>query len=201
QVSNFMDAITGESMTPSSEDPIDFNARDGVEAQGGEGGGNYNAQERQCPPKRHSENVNTSTQSKEGDKRAKCQYCKNDACGDSKSGTTVMKNHLDRCKEYPPNIDNSQRLLSLQKLSKILGVPTDEDWDRITSMLPFLKLIYDASLRFSRSLNATSNVYFQELVAISKMIKKKSESSDFCERFIAHGMKRGYIAVVHCCCA
>lgn len=51
---------------------------------------------------------------KDGGKRAKCNYCKNDVvCGDSKSGTSVMKNHIERCKEYPPNIDKTQRLLSL----------------------------------------------------------------------------------------
>ncbi|KAL2938242.1 Zinc finger BED domain-containing protein RICESLEEPER 2 [Bienertia sinuspersici] len=76
------------------------------------------------------------------------------------------------------------------KLSKTLSVPTDEDWDRIASILPFLKFFYDATLRLSGSLYATSNVYLQELVAISKMIKKKSESSDFSERFMAHGMKK-----------
>ncbi|CAO2837661.1 unnamed protein product [Amaranthus hypochondriacus] len=51
---------------------------------------------------------------KNGEKRAERSYCKIDVCGDSKSGTTVMKNHLLRCKEYPPNIDKKQRLLSLQ---------------------------------------------------------------------------------------
>ncbi|KAL2894265.1 Zinc finger BED domain-containing protein RICESLEEPER 1 [Bienertia sinuspersici] len=125
---------------PSSEDPFDSNAHDGVEALGGEGGGNSNAQERQSPPKRPNENVDTSTQSKE--------------------------------------------------LSKTLGVPTDEDWVRIASMLPFLKNFYDATLRLSRSLYATSNVYLQELFSISKMIKKKSESNDFGEKFMAHGIKK-----------
>ncbi|CAO2832430.1 unnamed protein product [Amaranthus hypochondriacus] len=42
---------------------------------------------------------------KNGEKRAECSYCKIDVCGDSQSGTTVMKNHMLRCKEYPPNID------------------------------------------------------------------------------------------------
>ncbi|CAO2831225.1 unnamed protein product [Amaranthus hypochondriacus] len=51
---------------------------------------------------------------KNGEKRAECSYCKIDVCGDSKSGTSVMKNHLLRCKEYPPNIDKKQRLLSFQ---------------------------------------------------------------------------------------
>ncbi|KAL2937421.1 putative serine acetyltransferase 5, partial [Bienertia sinuspersici] len=65
-----MDGMTGESVTLSSEDPTNSNARDGVDAQGGEGGGNSNAQERQSPPKRPNENVDTSTQSKGKEKRS-----------------------------------------------------------------------------------------------------------------------------------
>ncbi|KAK9713914.1 hypothetical protein RND81_06G058800 [Saponaria officinalis] len=51
----------------------------------------------------------------DGKKRAGCRYCTSNVCGDSKSGTSVMKNHLDRCLEYPPNIfDKSQQHLALQ---------------------------------------------------------------------------------------
>ncbi|KAK9706398.1 hypothetical protein RND81_07G121500 [Saponaria officinalis] len=49
----------------------------------------------------------------DGKKRAGCRYCTSNVCGDSKSGTSVMKNHLERCLEYPPNIDKSQKLLAL----------------------------------------------------------------------------------------
>ncbi|KAL2903417.1 Zinc finger BED domain-containing protein RICESLEEPER 2 [Bienertia sinuspersici] len=56
---------------------------------------------------------------KDGEIRAQCTYCKGDVCGNSKSGTTVMKNHLVRCKRYPPNIDMSQTLLSLSQSEQI----------------------------------------------------------------------------------
>ncbi|KAK9677784.1 hypothetical protein RND81_11G166700 [Saponaria officinalis] len=49
----------------------------------------------------------------DGKKRAGCRYCTSNVCGDSKSGTSVMRNHLERCLEYPPNIDKSQKLLAL----------------------------------------------------------------------------------------
>ncbi|KAK9671623.1 hypothetical protein RND81_12G043100 [Saponaria officinalis] len=51
----------------------------------------------------------------DGKKRVGCRYYTSNVCGDSKSGTSVMKNHLDRCLEYPPNIiDKSQKHLALQ---------------------------------------------------------------------------------------
>uniref|UniRef100_A0A803N6R2 BED-type domain-containing protein n=1 Tax=Chenopodium quinoa TaxID=63459 RepID=A0A803N6R2_CHEQI len=77
-----------------------------------------------------------------------------------------------------------------EELTKSNGVSTDDDWDRVASLLPFLKIFYDATLRLSGSLYVTSNVYLQELVTIGKMIKRKCESSDLGERLMAHGMKR-----------
>uniref|UniRef100_A0A803MVU4 BED-type domain-containing protein n=1 Tax=Chenopodium quinoa TaxID=63459 RepID=A0A803MVU4_CHEQI len=77
-----------------------------------------------------------------------------------------------------------------EELTKSNGVPTDDDWDLVASLLPFLKIFYDATLRLSGSLYVTSNVYLQELVTIGKMIKRKCESSDLGERLMAHGMKR-----------
>lgn len=126
-----MDGMTGESVTPSSGDAVASTEQgDGGEPQK-EGASIVPEVQAQVPSKRPNVDSNKGTQSKgkkkrswvwehfeeftkDSDKRAKCHYCKIDVCGDSKSGTTVMKNHLDRCKEYPPNIDKKQRLLSLQ---------------------------------------------------------------------------------------
>uniref|UniRef100_A0A803M801 BED-type domain-containing protein n=1 Tax=Chenopodium quinoa TaxID=63459 RepID=A0A803M801_CHEQI len=172
---------------------------------------------------------------KDGDKRSKCVHCKVDVCGDSKMGTSAMKNHIERCKEYPPNVDKSQRLLGFQieqsqqtlgdvsvgeaigkavekcllewgitqafdllensdggkffsELTKMSGVPTDMDWDRVASFIPF-KIFHDATMRLSGSLYATTNVYLLELVTIGKMIKKKCESVDIRERRKMHYVK------------
>ncbi|XP_056683460.1 zinc finger BED domain-containing protein RICESLEEPER 2-like [Spinacia oleracea] len=126
-----MDETTGESITPtgpSSEDPV-------VSSAPCEGGQNQQEQGAAAVPKAPAKRPATETATdaqnkgkkkkswlwdhfeliiKNGEERAKCVYCPTDVCGSSKTGTSVMKNHLLRCKEYPPNIDKSQRLLSLQ---------------------------------------------------------------------------------------
>ncbi|KAL2901582.1 Zinc finger BED domain-containing protein RICESLEEPER 2 [Bienertia sinuspersici] len=76
------------------------------------------------------------------------------------------------------------------ELSKSLGVPSDDDWDCVKAFVPFLKIFYDATLRLSGSLYCTTNVYLQELVTISRMIRKKCESIDMNESIMAKGMKK-----------
>nr|XP_016502470.1 PREDICTED: uncharacterized protein LOC107820662 [Nicotiana tabacum] len=49
--------------------------------------------------------------------KARCRYCKQAyVANSSKNGTTGLKNHLLRCKEYPLNItqDNSQTKINFQ---------------------------------------------------------------------------------------
>uniref|UniRef100_A0A803MTM2 hAT-like transposase RNase-H fold domain-containing protein n=1 Tax=Chenopodium quinoa TaxID=63459 RepID=A0A803MTM2_CHEQI len=87
-------------------------------------------------------------------------------------------------------LENSDGGKFLAELTQLSGVPTDIDWDRVASLLPFLKIFYDATLRLSGSLYATTNVYLLELVTIWKMIKKKCESVDSGEMLMAHGMKK-----------
>lgn len=57
--------------------------------------------------------------------RAKCVYClKADyACDTTANGTKSLNNHVERCKEYPPNkinIDAKQKVLSFDNPSKIV---------------------------------------------------------------------------------
>uniref|UniRef100_A0A803LUM0 hAT-like transposase RNase-H fold domain-containing protein n=1 Tax=Chenopodium quinoa TaxID=63459 RepID=A0A803LUM0_CHEQI len=85
------------------------------------------------------------------------------------------------------NSDGGKFLAELTKLSSVL---TDNDWDRVASLLPFLKIFYDATLRLYGSLYATINVYLLELVTIWKMIKKKCENVDSGEMLMAYGMKK-----------
>ncbi|KAH9604933.1 hypothetical protein KSS87_022521 [Heliosperma pusillum] len=76
------------------------------------------------------------------------------------------------------------------ELSKNRGVPTEIDWECVSSLLPFLKIFYDATLRLSGSLYITTNVYLQEIVGIGMMIDKKCESSDVGVKLMASGMKK-----------
>uniref|UniRef100_A0A803LAE6 BED-type domain-containing protein n=1 Tax=Chenopodium quinoa TaxID=63459 RepID=A0A803LAE6_CHEQI len=87
-------------------------------------------------------------------------------------------------------LENSDGGKFFSELTKISGVPTDMDWHRVASFIPFLKIFYDATLRLSGSLYATTNVYLVELVAIGKMIKKKCECVDIGEKLMASGMKK-----------
>ncbi|GAB4837787.1 hypothetical protein Ancab_021147 [Ancistrocladus abbreviatus] len=55
------------------------------------------------------------------DQRAKCKYCGAILGADPAKGTTCLKNHIDRCKKYPANIDKAQRKLALQAKFSVDG--------------------------------------------------------------------------------
>ena len=48
------------------------------------------------------------------DGEVECKYCEKLLHICSKNGTSIMKNHLQRCKKYPANLDKKQKLLSFQ---------------------------------------------------------------------------------------
>ena len=41
----------------------------------------------------------------------KCKYCGKLIRASSRNGTSALKNHLDRCKKYPANLDKMQKLI------------------------------------------------------------------------------------------
>ena len=41
----------------------------------------------------------------------KCKYCSKLIRASSKNGTTALKNHLERCKKYPINLDKRRNLI------------------------------------------------------------------------------------------
>nr|XP_009629462.1 zinc finger BED domain-containing protein RICESLEEPER 3-like [Nicotiana tomentosiformis] len=56
--------------------------------------------------------------------KARCKYCKQAyAANSSKNRTTRLRSHLNRCKEYPPNIDkdNTQTRINLQSCQNYRG--------------------------------------------------------------------------------
>ncbi|XP_021751146.1 zinc finger BED domain-containing protein RICESLEEPER 4-like [Chenopodium quinoa] len=82
--------------------------------------------------------------------------------------------------------------LGMSYRSQMGWVPEPSDWDSVASFLPLLKIFYGATLRVSGSLYITSNVYLQELVGISVLIKKKVLSNDVGVSLMASGMKKKY---------
>ncbi|XP_072071791.1 zinc finger BED domain-containing protein RICESLEEPER 2-like [Arachis hypogaea] len=77
----------------------------------------------------------------------------------------------------------------INELSKSYGVPTDDDWTYAESILPFLKIFYDATLRISGSLDVTSNKYMKE---VFRKIKLHCENTDLSIRLMASKMQRKY---------
>ena len=55
---------------------------------------------------------------------------------------------------------------------KINGPPEKEDWNRARVFVKFLKMFYDVTLKFSRSLHVTSNIFFKELVTMQRTLQK-----------------------------
>ena len=50
------------------------------------------------------------------------------------------------------------------------GLINDEDWVNVNSLLPFLKIFFDATKRFSGSRYVTSNAYVHEIFGIGNVI-------------------------------
>ncbi|XP_025661444.1 zinc finger BED domain-containing protein RICESLEEPER 2-like [Arachis hypogaea] len=59
----------------------------------------------------------------------------------------------------------------VEELNKGRGVPLFQDWDYAKSVLPFLEMFYDATLRISGSSYVTSNLYMKEVFALGRRIQ------------------------------
>lgn len=58
------------------------------------------------------------------------------------------------------------------------GLINDVDWVNVTSLLPFLKIFYDATLRFSGSRYVTCNAYMHEILGIGNVIEAFTMHAD-----------------------
>nr|KYP41362.1 Putative AC transposase [Cajanus cajan] len=72
------------------------------------------------------------------------------------------------------------------------SVPLEEDWEYARSVLPFLKMFYDSTMRISGTSYVTSHMYMKEVFGIGKKIRQYSESSDVSIRLMALRMKGKY---------
>ena len=66
---------------------------------------------------------------------------------------------------------------------------TYEDWNKCRLFVRFLKLFYDATLRFSGSKHITYNAFFIELVLIQETIEREVKGRDLMLRSMAENMK------------
>ncbi|WVZ13429.1 hypothetical protein V8G54_010995 [Vigna mungo] len=72
------------------------------------------------------------------------------------------------------------------------GVPLEEDWEYVRSILSFLKMFYDSTLRISSSSYVTNHMYMKEVFEIGKRIQQYSESGDVSIKPMVIRMKGKY---------
>ncbi|KAL4586566.1 hypothetical protein LXL04_011203 [Taraxacum kok-saghyz] len=71
----------------------------------------------------------------------------------------------------------------------ITGPPTSNDWENCAIFCRFLKLFYEATLKFSASLFVTANSYFHEICTIRGRIMKLCDSDPLIMKDMASKMK------------
>ncbi|RYR29772.1 hypothetical protein Ahy_B01g054283 [Arachis hypogaea] len=105
------------------------------------------------------------------EKKAKCKYC--GCLIQYGSGTSSMGGHLRRCKQNPNN-DSNKRI-------KTTTTPTIDkrDWEYADSIVPFLQVFSDATIRISGTLYVTSDIYMKEVFVIGRFIRHSCDSVDF----------------------
>jgi len=61
---------------------------------------------------------------------------------------------------------HSKDITCIKELEKLGGVPNEEDWKKISTFLPFLKIFYNATLKLSGSRYVTGDSYVPEIYGI-----------------------------------
>lgn len=108
---------------------------------------------------------------------AKCIYCSALIGCASKQGTTPLKNHVERCKSYPPNIDRKQKMIDFESKTivkedgstEIVNAPKlwqfDHDHTRyalarmiIVDELPFMFVEHEGFRYFCKSMNPAFSI-------------------------------------------
>ena len=78
------------------------------------------------------------------------------------------------------------------EMSKEKGVPTLKDWEEVGSILPFLKIFHDATMRVSGSSYLTNNLYMLEVFSVGQKIAKMCRSEDASLKSMALKMRAKY---------
>ncbi|CAI0404797.1 unnamed protein product [Linum tenue] len=82
--------------------------------------------------------------------------------------------------------------LKEDKNGVLIGAPGPTDWANVRRILPFLKKFYEFTMKVSGSLYATSNIFFDEVSSLYRLLMKweKDEDTGFSE--MASRMKKKY---------
>ncbi|KAL8161515.1 LOW QUALITY PROTEIN: hypothetical protein V2J09_013004 [Rumex salicifolius] len=125
-------------------------------------------------PPRHPNSDHTSGSDCSAD-HAKCKYCSTLIGCLPKNGTTCLKNHVQRCKKFPANLDRTQKMIEL-------------DAEAIEGDNVF----YDATLLLSGSRYVTCNTCVHHVFAIGLGISELCINEDEGVRKMAQQMKLKY---------
>jgi len=80
----------------------------------------------------------------------------------------------------------------VKELRKGKGLPLPGDWEYVCSIIPFLELFYNATVRISGSFYVSSNMYMFEVFGFRKKIKEMCKHPDTRIKEMAAGMKIKY---------
>ncbi|XP_052290092.1 zinc finger BED domain-containing protein RICESLEEPER 1-like [Citrus sinensis] len=75
---------------------------------------------------------------------------------------------------------------------KRVGPPGPEDWESVERIVKFLKVFYDATLLFSASLSATSNLYSDTIGLIESSLTALQESIDLWVSSMTYSMRKKF---------
>ncbi|CAL1389175.1 unnamed protein product [Linum trigynum] len=93
----------------------------------------------------------------------------------------VFKRAFERLEEEDPKYK--------VELEKLKGTPNELDWHYVESLVPFLKIFYDATMKISGSLYVTSNDLFHVVYGIACMLTKETSSKIESHKIMARRMK------------
>ncbi|GJS49855.1 zinc finger BED domain-containing protein RICESLEEPER 2-like protein [Tanacetum coccineum] len=82
-----------------------------------------------------------------------------------------------------------KEVLRIYEREKLKTCPTEEEWTRIEAIAMFLKLFYDITKLFSRTLYSTSNLYFHNVYKNQKSIQRHMFNPDPVVSGMAKDMK------------
>lgn len=79
-----------------------------------------------------------------------------------------------------------------KRKAKVVGAPSDADWENARNLIEYLKIFSDVTTKISGSKYVTSNIFFSELVKMQATITRICLSQDEQKKKMATSMKAKY---------